>query len=114
VTLRGHGLGGRNQEMALSYLTGLSRMDGAGLPECARRAVYLQAGTDGDDGPTGAAGAFASLDVLERARQLGLDPARYLADNDSNAFFKAAGGLFVTGPTRTNVCDAGILLVPGA
>ncbi len=114
VTLRGTGLGGRNQEMALAYLAGLDRMDAASLSPGARRAVYLQAGTDGDDGPTGAAGAFAGLDILLRARKLGLDPARFLAGNDSNAFFKAVDGLLVTGPTRTNVCDAGVLLIPGA
>lgn len=107
VTLRGGGRGGRNQEMALAFLSALghSPKDGGGL-------VFLSAGTDGTDGPTDAAGAVADLELYNRARGAGLDPDAALADNDSYTFFSEAGGLVRTGPTNTNVCDVQVLLVP--
>jgi hydroxypyruvate reductase len=106
VTLRGKGRGGRNQEMALAFLAGLGRSpkDGNGL-------CFLSAGTDGNDGPTDAAGACVDLALHERALSLGLDPQAFLADNDSYSFFSSAGGLLKTGPTNTNVCDVQVLLV---
>ncbi len=107
VTLRGPGKGGRNQEAALAFLASLEEADAA----AAGRICFLSAGTDGGDGPTDAAGAFADLEILERARGLGLDPRAFLAANDSYAFFDRAGGLLRTGPTNTNVCDVQILLV---
>ena len=107
VTLRGKGKGGRNQEMALAFLTALRRS-----PKDSDGFVFLAASTDGSDGPTDAAGAFASWDVLERAKVAGLDPDAFLADNDSHCFFDQVGGLLRTGPTGTNVCDLQILLVP--
>lgn len=107
VTLRGKGRGGRNQEMALSFLRDL-----ASTPARGSSAVFLSAGTDGDDGPTDAAGAFADRLNLERALALGLDPQDYLERNDSHSFFEAAGGLFKTGQTGTNVGDIQVLLVP--
>ena len=107
VTLRGKGLGGRNQEMALAFLSGLkSGLSGHG------DLIFLSAGTDGNDGPTDAAGAFASTELAERASSLGLDPEAFLADNDSWHFFDKTGGLFRTGSTGTNVCDMQILLLP--
>jgi hydroxypyruvate reductase len=105
VTLRGPGLGGRNQEMALAFTAALKRAPNAG-----RGLVLLAASTDGSDGPTDAAGAFASSDILAEARRLGLDPDRYLADNDSYHFFEALGVLLKTGPTGTNVCDIQVLI----
>jgi len=107
VTLRGKGRGGRNQEMALAFLAALARSPGG-----AEGLLFLAASTDGSDGPTDAAGAFASAEILARARRSGLDPEAFLADNDSYAFFDRAGALLRTGPTNTNVCDIQVLLVP--
>lgn len=107
VTLRGPGKGGRNQEMALAFLDALSQgvSDAAGT-------VFLAASTDGGDGPTDAAGAFASLAILRQGRELGLEPAGFLAANDAYHYFEAVNELLVTGPTNTNVCDIKILLSP--
>jgi len=102
VTIQGNGLGGRNQEFVLA-----AAIDLAGLPGT----VVLSAGTDGTDGPTDAAGAIADGGSLARAAELGLDPVRYLADNDSYHFFEALGDLVQTGPTNTNVMDVRVLLV---
>lgn len=107
VTIKGDGLGGRNQEMALAFLVGLSESN----VELAKRITFLSAGTDGNDGPTDAAGAFADLGLLEAARRADLSPRGYLARNDSYRLFDATSGLLRTGPTNTNVCDLQILLV---
>jgi hydroxypyruvate reductase len=101
VTLRGEGLGGRNQEFALACALALD-----GVPA----AAALSGGTDGTDGPTDAAGAIADGRTLERARKLGLDSAAFLARNDSYHFFDALGDLIRTGPTGTNVMDVRLLL----
>jgi hydroxypyruvate reductase len=106
VTLRGQGRGGRNQEMALAFLDALRRS-----PSRGEDLTFLAAGTDGNDGPTEAAGAYADRDILARALSLGADSEAALADNDSNGFFGKVGALLLTGPTRTNVCDIHILLV---
>jgi hydroxypyruvate reductase len=106
VTLRGPGRGGRNQELALAALA-LGERD----PDRLRGLTLLSAGTDGNDGPTDAAGAFADAGILARARSLGLSPAAFLERNDSYAFFAQAGGHLVTGPTNTNVCDLQIVIV---
>jgi hydroxypyruvate reductase len=108
VTLRGSGKGGRNQEMALAFLAALPRSKAAG------KIVLLAASTDGNDGPTDAAGAFASLEVAGRARGLGLDANAFLAANDSYRFHEAAGSLLRTGPTNTNVSDVAVLMVGAA
>lgn len=100
VTVRGEGLGGRNQELALGAALLLDGVPGVAL---------LTLGTDGEDGPTGAAGALACGDTLARARRLGLDPQDHLARNDSYHFFQATGDLLVTGPTGTNVNDLAFL-----
>ncbi|HWR12847.1 MAG TPA: glycerate kinase [Rectinemataceae bacterium] len=107
VTLKGRGLGGRNQEMALAVMAALdpSRPGHKDM-------VFLSAGTDGNDGPTDAAGAYASLPLLEKAQAAGLDPRSYLADNDSYHFFTGIDGLLKTGSTGTNVCDMQILILP--
>ncbi|MGE5592335.1 MAG: glycerate kinase type-2 family protein [Betaproteobacteria bacterium] len=96
VTLKGAGLGGRNQELALS-----AALDIEGLDDV----LVMAVGTDGTDGPTDAAGAMAFGDTVTRAREAGLDPRAYLQDNDSYHFFDALGDLVITGPTRTNVMD---------
>jgi hydroxypyruvate reductase len=100
VTLRGEGVGGRNQELAL----GAAR-DLAGLPEVALVALA----TDGGDGPTSAAGAVVTGDTLARAEALGLDPDDYLSRNDAFHFFEPLGDLLMTGPTQTNVNDLAFL-----
>jgi hydroxypyruvate reductase len=106
VTIRGTGKGGRNQEMALAFLVDL--MEDHPL---FRNIHFLSAGTDGNDGPTDAAGALVTGELAERTRSLGLDPAQLLRDNDSYTFFEATGALFKTGPTNTNVGDLQLLIV---
>lgn len=106
VTLRGGGKGGRNQEMALAFLAAMRRS-----PRDTEGLFFLSAGTDGNDGPTDAAGAFATPSILDAARDSGLDPEAFLADNNSYEFFARTGGLVVTGPTNTNVCDLQVLIV---
>lgn len=106
VTLRGSGLGGRNQEMALSFLCEM-KTD----PDSSRGVAFLSASTDGSDGPTDAAGAFAGWELLEAARAAGLKPEEFLQNNDSYHFYAALNGLLKTGPTGTNVCDLQIVIV---
>ncbi|MGC9196243.1 MAG: glycerate kinase type-2 family protein [Syntrophobacteraceae bacterium] len=105
VTLRGTGKGGRNQEMALAFLAALQRS-----PKDAQSLLFFSASTDGTDGPTDAAGAFASSKLLESAQLAGLNPEVFLKNNDSYHFFDSCAGLVRTGPTKTNVCDIQILL----
>ena len=107
VTVRGTGRGGRNQEMALAFLAALAR-----APKDAEALLFFSASTDGSDGETDAAGAFAFSELLTRARAAGLDPQAFLSNNDSYNFFNSCGGLVRTGHTNTNVCDIQILLVP--
>jgi glycerate-2-kinase len=105
VTVRGAGRGGRNQELALAAASGIA----------GRRSVaMLAAGTDGGDGPTDAAGAFADAGTVARGRAEGVSAEAALADNDSNGFFRAEGGLFVTGPTGTNVMDLALVVIDPA
>lgn len=106
VTLRGKGRGGRNQEMALAFLAALGRSGKA-----SERLTFLSGGTDGNDGPTDAAGAVVNAGLYDSARSLGLDIDAALKANDSYTYFKKAGGLLMTGPTNTNVCDVQVLLV---
>jgi glycerate-2-kinase len=73
--------------------------------------VVLSGGTDGEDGPTDAAGALADSQVHALAKSRHLDPMRYLAINNSYPFFEQTGGLLKTGPTHTNVMDLRVILV---
>ena len=98
------GRGGRNQEFVLAALIHLGR---AGLPNVA----ILSGGTDGEDGPTDAAGAVADFDTATRAEQQGLTPAAFLARNDAYSFFAATSDLLKTGLTQTNVMDVRVILV---
>ena len=98
VTLRGNGLGGRNQEFVLA-----AALEIAGLPDT----VVFSAGTDGTDGPTDAAGAIADGSTLARNPE----GAAYLNANDSYHYFEALGDLVKTGPTLTNVMDVRLVLV---
>ena len=102
VTIRGKGKGGRNQEFCLAASIDIDGRDGV---------VLLSAGTDGTDGPTDAAGAIADGTTVSRAKKLGLNPGRYLRENDSYHFFEALDDLIITGPTYTNVMDLRIMLV---
>ncbi len=95
------GKGGRNQQLALAALRGMRA-----LPDT----VLLSGGTDGEDGPTKAAGAIVDAELDFRAAELGLDIADYLDRNDAYHFFQKAGGLLETGPTGTNVCDVRVVL----
>lgn len=106
VTLKGSGRGGRNQEMALAFLAEMEKDEQKG-----ENIIFLSASTDGSDGPTDATGAFASTDILKRARDAGLSIRHFLAANDSYHFFAATGDLFKTGPTMTNVCDLHMVLI---
>lgn len=96
VTLRGEGLGGRNQELALGAVRDLD-----GLPDVA----LITLATDGGDGPTDAAGAVVTGATLARATALGLDPDTALANNDAYPFFAALDDLMRPGATDTNVND---------
>ena len=96
VTVRGQGLGGRNQELALAAAPAI-----VGLPDVA----ILALGTDGTDGPTDAAGALSTGGTATRAQQKGLSITSYLTDNNAYHFFHALNDLIITGPTNTNVND---------
>jgi hydroxypyruvate reductase/glycerate 2-kinase len=107
VTLGGdHGRGGRNQEFVLAAAV---KLGGVGLHDV----VVLSGGTDGEDGPTDAAGALADAGTLARAERLGLNPAAFLDRHDAYAFFEATGDLLKTGLTQTNVMDVRVILVGG-
>lgn len=106
VTLKGEGKGGRNQEMAAAFLQEFLE-DPAPL----EKALFLSGGTDGNDGPTDAAGGYIDAGVAEAARKAGLNPGEYIEASDSYRFLKESGGLLITGPTNTNVCDVQLLLV---
>ncbi len=101
VTIRGTGKGGRNQEFVLAAALEIDNLEGAAV---------FSAGTDGNDGPTDAAGAYADWRTIKRARELGIDPYEYLEDNDSFHFFKHLDDLVFTGPTNTNVMDLRLLI----
>lgn len=103
VTVRGDGIGGRSQELALAAAI---ELDGR-----AERVVIAAFGTDGIDGPTPAAGAIATPESVSAGRALGLDAAPMLDGNDSHSFFTAINGTIVTGPTGTNVNDLVVALV---
>lgn len=104
VTLRGDGLGGRNQELALRVACAA---EAAGVTGDWR---FLSGGTDGRDGPTDAAGGLVGPESCATARDEGCDPQAALARNDSYHALKAAGALLVTGATGTNVADLAVLV----
>lgn len=102
VTVTGSGVGGRNQEIALSASTRIEGMDGVAIASIS---------TDGIDGLTNAAGAIADGGTVTRARELNLNALEYLRNNDSYTFFSKIGDLILTGPTGTNVNDLSIIVV---
>ena len=99
VRVQGTGKGGRNQEFALASAIELAGAEGMAV---------LAGGTDGVDGPTDAAGAYADGTTASRGEALGRDPREHLANNDAYPFFQALGDLVITGPTGTNVTDLAI------
>jgi len=101
VTVRGEGRGGRNQELAMAAALALEGWEDVALVTLA---------TDGNDGPTDAAGAVAIGDTIARARRLGLEAREYLQRHDSYPFFGALGDRLLTGPTNTNVNDLTFIL----
>ncbi len=102
VHLTGHGLGGRNQELALAAAPGIEGMAGAAV---------FSVGSDGTDGPTDAAGGYADRDTVGALAEKGLDVFAVLRDNDAYHALKAVDGLIVTGPTGTNVNDVAVALL---
>jgi hydroxypyruvate reductase len=99
--------GGRNQELVLAAACRL-----LSEPQVAvEGVVLLSGGTDGEDGPTDAAGAWVDAAILESARRQGLDAERFLSINNAYPFFEQTGGLLRTGPTHTNVMDLRVALV---
>jgi len=102
VKMTGKGLGGRNQHLAL--LAAIILQNHPGI-------TILCAGTDGNDGPTDAAGAVVDSDTIPRAISKNMDPVKYIREFDSYHFFKKAGGHIITGPTMTNVMDIIVVIV---
>ena len=111
VEVRGKGRGGRNSEFVLASLLEFAEEEVASAMSSGLEWLVLSVGTDGVDGPTDAAGAWADAATLGRAKQLGLDAESYLDANDSYSFFEKTGNLVLTGPTGTNVCDVRIFLI---
>jgi hydroxypyruvate reductase len=104
VTVRGDGTGGPNQEFALTLAVELDGVGGW---------AALAADTDGNDGPTDAAGGLATGATADAIRNAGIDPEEALANNDAHAALEAGGVLLETGPTGTNVNDLRVALVSG-
>jgi len=103
VTIHGDGLGGRNQEFCLAAAPDL-----VDLPP---RVVILSGGTDGNDGPTDAAGAVVDPFTVRRGVDMGMEAAEFLGNNDAYHFFEKTNDLLMTGPTNTNVMDVRLVLV---
>ncbi len=101
VTVKGHGKGGRNQEIALSAAHKIADL---------KTVVIASFSTDGIDGPTDAAGAIVDGNTLSRAKKLNMDARDYMKNNDSYTFFSKLGDNILTGPTGTNVNDISVLV----
>jgi hydroxypyruvate reductase len=101
VTIKGSGKGGRNQELALAAVNELDALEDV---------LLIALATDGDDGPTDAAGAVVTGESAQRAESLGLRAEDYLSRNNAYSFFDALGDLLKTGPTGTNVNDLVFLI----
>ena len=102
VKLTGHGLGGRNQEIALAAAAGISGM---------KNAAVFSVGSDGTDGPTDAAGGYTDGDTCAELMEQGLTVDAVLSDNDAYHALEKTGGLIMTGPTGTNVNDVAVALL---
>ena len=104
VVVRGAGTGGPNQEFALTLAVELDGVGGW---------AAFAADTDGNDGPTDAAGGLVDGGTASKMREAGVDPVRALEENDARAALEAGGALLATGPTGTNVNDLRVVLVSG-
>lgn len=102
VHITGTGLGGRNQEIALSAALGISGL---------RDTCVFSVGSDGTDGPTDAAGGFCNQDSKRKLEEQGISIEDVLADNDAYHALQKCGGLIMTGATGTNVNDLTVLLI---
>ena len=102
VTLNGDGLGGRNQEMALSAALEIDGVEDI---------TVIAFGSDGTDGPTDAAGGFVDGSTISKIRKAGMDPLNELSNNNSYYSLLEAGSLLVTGPTGTNLNDVYIAII---
>jgi hydroxypyruvate reductase len=103
------GRGGRNQQLVLAALA--SKLANTTAPQqCLQRQFIMSAGTDGEDGPTDAAGAFINSNVVKQFLASSLDLKRTMQRNDAYTFFDELQALIKTGPTHTNVCDLRIVL----
>lgn len=102
VNVNGKGQGGRNMELALRFALELDDLSGI---------TMLSAGTDGIDGPTEAAGAIVDTNTVREALESGLDAKTYIDNNDSYNYFRRTRGLFITGPTGTNVMDVQFVII---
>ncbi|MBI2333473.1 MAG: glycerate kinase [Chloroflexi bacterium] len=96
ITLRGNGRGGRNQELALAAAIEMNGLENS---------MLITLATDGEDGPTDAAGAVVTGESYQRGERLGLSAQAFLSQNDSHSFFESLGDLVKTGPSGTNVND---------
>ncbi len=104
VHVTGHGLGGRNQEIALSAAAGIRGLN---------TAAVFSLGSDGTDGPTDAAGGYVDGTTAQELQKHGWDISSALRDNDAYHALAAVGGLIITGPTGTNVNDVSVALLRG-
>lgn len=102
VRLKGNGLGGRNQELALAACPGIADLQGGAI---------FSFGSDGTDGPTDAAGGYVDYESKKEMDEARLDIYAYLENNDSYHILEKIGGLIVTGPTGTNVNDVSVALL---
>ena len=102
VQLTGHGLGGRNQELALSAAEGIRGLKGAAV---------FSVGSDGTDGPTDAAGGYVDYETADALKEQGLEIYKVLQDNDAYHALQKVDGLIMTGPTGTNVNDVAVALL---
>lgn len=100
VTIKGNGKGGRNQELVLGAVETLRGM---------KDVLFISIATDGEDGPTDAAGAVATGESAQRAEELGMSASSYLSQNDAYSFFESLGDLIKSGPSGTNVNDLMLL-----
>lgn len=101
VTVRGKGVGGRNQELCLSLAVSIKGLE----------TVAVCMGTDGIDGISPAAGAIVDGYTIDEGYRLGLDPMAYLENNDSYTYFSKINRAVITGYTGTNVNDVFLALI---
>ena len=104
VHLKGNGLGGRNQELALAAAEVLDEIPNAAL---------ISVGSDGTDGPTDAAGGYVDAHTVQELKAKGMDIRTYLENNDAYHALQAVDNLIITGPTGTNVNDVTVGLIWG-